>query len=259
MRTLHLFGDSFTQGHLLDTSFPRYHDWREYRGGDLPLCWGDLLSDKLGMKIKNQAMAGMSNTEIFQTFCRHSNEFERGDMVIINWTYTQRFRWAYYYGGPQKLYQWKRLSANSEDGSIISESTRQDIAVNKTLLPYIEEVYEQEKLIKEFSKSKGFRLFFWSADIDVINNLPSEKLNNEYYLLHQEIEQLPLKIQPGVNNHSFVRMGMKRTIFDVFFNHGATTICDETNGVVGDGHLGENGHLVQYELFYKYITKNNLI
>jgi hypothetical protein len=258
MRTLHLFGDSFTQGHLLDDGFPQYHDWREYRGGGLPLCWADLLSNKIGMKMANHAVAGMSNTEIFQTVCRHSDEFEKGDMVIINWTYTQRFRWAYYCG-PQNLYQWKRLSANSEDGTHISESTRQDIAVNKTLLPYIEEVYEQEKLIREFSKSKGFRLFFWSADIDVINNLPSEKLNKEYYLLHDEIEKIPLDIPTQTNNHNFVRMGKKRTIFDVFFEKGGATISDETNEIVGDGHLGEKGHLIQYELFYKYITKNNLI
>jgi hypothetical protein len=258
MRTLHLFGDSFTQGHLLDDSFPRYHDWRKYRGGDLPLCWADLLSTKLGMKMANHAVAGMSNTEIFQTFCRHSDEIQNGDMVIINWTYTQRFRWAYYYG-PQNLYQWKRLSANPEDGVYISESTRQEIAVNKTLPPYIEEVYEQEKLIKEFSKSKGFRVFFWSADVDVINNLPSERLKDEYYLLHDEIEKIPLDIPAEINNHSFVRMDKKRTIFDVFFGNGGTTIFDETNGIVGDGHLGENGHLVQFQLFYKYITKNNLI
>ena len=91
-------------------------------------------------------------------------------MVIINWTYPQRFRWAYLYD-KQNLYQWKRLSANPENGEHISESTRMDIAVNKTLPPYIEEVYEQEKLLVEFSKSKGFQLFFWSADIDIINNL----------------------------------------------------------------------------------------
>ena len=75
----------------------------------------------------------------------------------------------------------------------------------------------------------------------------------------EEIEKLPLEIPPGTNNHSFVRMGQKKTIFDVFFEHGGTTIFDETNEVVGDGHLGEKGHFIQYELFYKYITKNNLI
>jgi hypothetical protein len=257
MRKLHLFGDSFTQGHLLDLDFPRYVEWKKYRGGDLPLCWGDLLSNKLNMKMENHAVAGMSNSEIFQTICRHSNEFEKNDIVIINWTYPQRFRWAYLCDY-DNFYKWKRLSANPEDGRYISESTRQDIAVNKTLPPYIEEVYEQEKLIIELSKSKGFSLFFWSADIDIINNLPSIKLNNNYYLLHEEIEKIPLEINE-VYNHSFVRMGKSRTIFDVFFKYGGTTIYDETNGIVGDGHLGEMGHLIQFELFYKNIIKNKLI
>jgi hypothetical protein len=258
MRTLHLFGDSFTQGHLLDDTFPRYSEWKEFRGGNLPLCWGDLLSNKLGMKMNNHAVAGMSNSEIFQTVCQYSDKFEKGDIVIINWTYPQRFRWVYYYDA-QNRYQWKRLSANPENGECISESTRMEIALNKTLPPYIEEVYEQEKLMIQFSKSKGFQLFFWSSDIDIINNLPPEKLNNKYYILHEEITKLPLLIQLEKNNHSFVRMGAKRTMFDVFFEHGGTTIYDETNGVVGDGHLGEKGHFIQYELFYKYITKNNLI
>jgi hypothetical protein len=80
MKKLHLFGDSFTQGHLLDTFFPRYKEWREFRGGNLPLCWGDLLSNKLGMKMVNRAEAGMSNTEIFQTLCQHSDKFEKGDI-----------------------------------------------------------------------------------------------------------------------------------------------------------------------------------
>jgi hypothetical protein len=53
----------------------------------------------------------------FQTVCQRSNEFEKGDMVIINWTYPQRFRWAYLYD-KQNLYQWKRLSANLKMASI---------------------------------------------------------------------------------------------------------------------------------------------
>lgn len=258
MKTLHLFGDSFTQGHLLDDTFPRYQDWREFRGGELPLCWGNLLSGKLNMKMNNHAIAGMSNTEIFQSVCRHASEFGKNDIVIINWSYPQRFRWAYWCDN-DNIYKWKRLSAHSEDGSIINEKTRTDIALNKVLPLYIDEVYEQENLILEYAKAKHFQVFFWSSDIDIINNLPSENLNKKIYLLHQEIDKTPLMLPPSTDNHSFVRSEQQRTIFDVFFNHGGTTIYDETNGVVGDGHLGERGHQVQYELFYKYITENTLI
>jgi len=258
MKTLHLFGDSFTQGHLLDDTFPRYHDWREFRGGELPLCWTNLLSNKLNMNMSNHAIAGMSNTEIFQTICRHADKFQKNDIVIINWSYPQRFRWAFW-SEHDNAFKWKRLSAASEDGSIIHEKTRTDIALNKILPPYIDEVYEYENLILEYAKAKQFQVFFWSSDIDIINNLPSDKLYKRIYLLHQEIDKTPLMLPTGIENHSFVRSAQQRTIFDVFFNHGGTTIYDETNGEVGDGHLGERGHQVQYELFYKYIIENSLI
>ena len=39
MNTLHLFGDSFTEGHNLDKSFPWYKVWKEWRGGNLPPVW----------------------------------------------------------------------------------------------------------------------------------------------------------------------------------------------------------------------------
>lgn len=258
MNTLHLFGDSFTEGHLLDKTFPSYRKWEECRGGNLPPCWGDLLSAKLNMNMSNRAIAGMSNVEIFQTICKHSNEFEKNDIVIVNWTYRQRFRWAYLCD-EHKIYKWRRFSANREDGSVISEQTRFDVAFNKELPLYVEEIYEYEKLLYEYSKSKGFKIFFWSCDINIINNLSSEMINDKKYLIHDEIEQIPLEIPKGQNDHSFVRADFKRTIFDVFFKYGGTTIYDETNGVVGDGHLGEKGHRVQYELFYKYIIENTLI
>jgi hypothetical protein len=118
-------------------------------------------------------------------------------------------------------------------------------------------VYEQEKLLLEYSKSKKFKVFFWSADIDIINNLSSEKLNDRKYILHKEIDELPLKI---VDEHILIsRSELRRTIFDVFFKYGGVTISEETNGNVMDSHLGEKGHIVQSELFYKYITEKKLI
>jgi len=256
MRTLHLFGDSFTEGHILDTTFPPFKEWKKYRGGELPLCWGDLLSKKLNMKMANHAVAGMSNSEIFQTICRHSNEFKKNDIVIINWTYPHRFRWVSWSDNIKK-YIWKRLSANPENVEYISESTRMDIAVNKTLPPYIDEVYEQEKLLVEFSKSKEFQLFFWSADIDIINNLPAEKLINRKYILHEQINELPLEI--GHPHITIARSEMKRTIFDVFYKYGGVTIGEESNWEIVDMHLGEKGHIIQSELFYKYITEKKII
>lgn len=256
MRTLFLFGDSFTEGHIFDTTFPPYKEWKKYRGGELPLCWGDLLSEKLNMKMANHAVAGMSNSEIFQTICKHSDKFKKDDIVIINWTYPSRFRWASWSDNTER-YRWVRLGGNPHDGTIISEDTRIDIALHNTLPPRIEEIYEHEKLIYEYSKSKNFEVFFWSADIDIINNLPSEKLVSRRYILHDQINNLPRIITE--KHIQISRSEMKRTIFDVFYQYGAVTVGEETNWEVQDGHLGEKGHIVQSELFYKYITEKKLI
>lgn len=257
MKTLHLFGDSFTEGHNRDLTFPPYKKWRIYRGGELPPCWGDLLSEKLNMVLANHAMGGMSNEEIFMTICRYAHTFQKDDIVIINWAYPQRFRWAYWSDDIQK-YAWIRLSGHPHDGSVISETTRNDIALNKILPPYIEQIYEYENLICEFSKYRKFQVYFWSADVDIINDLPSSRLNQRKYILHKQIDKLPLnlKIEKHIQIH---RAEMKRTIFDTFYEFGGCTIAEETNYEVGDNHLGERGHFVQFELFYKYIIENNLI
>jgi hypothetical protein len=255
MGALHLFGDSFTEGHLLDKTFHPYKEWKLYRGGELPLCWGDLLSNKLNMRMNNRAVGGMSNSEIFQKICKHSDEFEKDDIVIINWSYPSRFRWASCSDENNKC-RWVRLGGAPHDGTVISEDTRTDIALQKTLIPCIEEIYEHEKLIYEYSKSKKFEVFFWSADIDIINNLPSEKLIDRKYILHDKINSLPLIVQ---GNIAVNKSEPKRTIFDVFHQYGAMTVGEETNWEVQDNHLGEKGHIIQFELFYKYITEKKLI
>lgn len=255
MKTLFLFGDSFTEGHKLDTTFPPYKEWRKYRGGELPDCWGDLLSEKLNMKLENYAIGGMSNSEVFQTICKHSDKFKKDDIVIINWSYPNRFRWVSW-SDEVNGYKWVRLGGSPHDGSVISEETRTDIALQKTLPLSIDEIYEHEKIIYEFSKSKNFKVFFWSADVDIINDLPPEKLIDRKYILHREINNLPLRILTD-NKIQIHRSDLKRTIFDVFYEYGAVTIGEETNMEVRDSHLGEKGHVVQAELFYKYIIENN--
>lgn len=255
MKTLHLFGDSFTQGHNLDLTYPPYQEWKNFRGGGLPPCWGDLLSEKLNMKMANHAIAGMSNSEIFQTICQHSHEFEKDDIVIINWTYPHRFRWVFWWDKIER-YIWVRLGGAPHDGSVISEETRIDVALQKTLPLCIDEIYENENLISEYSKSKGFEVFFWSADVDIINDLPTERLIDRKYILGDLINNIPSPI-PYEKHIQIHRASMKRTIFDVFYEYGGVTIAEETNWEVLDNHLGEKGHVVQSELFYKYITKKN--
>ena len=246
MRNLFVFGDSFTQGHLLDTTFPPYHEWKEYRGTELPLPWPDLLARQLGYIVHNYAVAGMSNHEIFQEVCRHVNEFSSGDIVIINWTYNHRFRWVIW-DDDLNVYRWKRMSAKQEDGICIPETVRDNIVLNRTNKLYIDEIYEREDLLEHLSWGKNIELFFWSSVDDIINDLPNVKLLNKKYILHNDIVKLPPTNISGQK---------KRTFFDVITKHGGKTITEETNEKVFDGgHLGETGHQTQARLFYEYIRK----
>lgn len=45
------FGDSFTEGHKLDLTFPSFKEWKKYRGSEFPQCWEELLSEKLSDKL----------------------------------------------------------------------------------------------------------------------------------------------------------------------------------------------------------------
>ena len=167
MNTLHLFGDSFTEGHKLDLTFPWYKVWREWRGGNLPPVWYELLSEKINMKCCVYAVGGSSNIETFHKICQNSNFFQKGDIIIINWTYNSRFRWAssehdndgkqvLYDGKP--IYKWVRLSSNNgeHDFHHITKSTKNEISVKRFEHPfYIDEIYDYEKIIDTLCKSIG--------------------------------------------------------------------------------------------------------
>lgn len=261
MNTLHLFGDSFTQGHNMDFHYPNYKNWGEHRGGNLPETWGEILSNKLNMLMNNKAVAGMGNHEIFLTICQYSDMFKKGDIVIINWAFMERFRWASVHknndgiieliesdvkgvGRPQPY--WKRLSSKIEDGHHINENTRNDIALNRTDKLYIDEIYNYEKIIEVLCKNIECDVYFWSSDGNIIYTLPEDKLKNKKYILHDFID---------IESHLNVNLGY---FFTVIRKRGGMDIANETNFKVQDTHLGETGHKVQAELFYDYIMLNNI-
>ena len=49
---------------------------------------------KLGMVIRNFSIGGPSNEEIFLNFMNNCDKMEKGDYVIVQWTYMNRFLWG---------------------------------------------------------------------------------------------------------------------------------------------------------------------
>jgi hypothetical protein len=251
MTTLFGFGDSFTGGHFQDKTFKPYIKWKEFRGGNLPPIWIDLLGEKLNMDVMNYGHGGNSNQETFETICKNSHQFKKGDLVIINWTEVHRFRWAGIgnHRAGEGLFDvpyWRRISAASDDHEEIRDQTKMDIIENKSSILYIDEIYNYEKIIDSLSNAVGFNVFYWSGDSNVIYTLPKEKLYQKKYIINDLIIEN--------NNPNVFKVG--GVFFDTIKKYGGLTVKEETNGDCTDTHLGESGHRVQFELFYNYIIKN---
>ena len=251
MATLFGFGDSFTGGHFQDKHFRPYQQWREYRGGDLPPIWIDLLGTKLGMEVKNYGHGGNSNQETFETICINCNQFKKGDIVIINWTEVTRFRWVCKgnFRASEGIYDveyWRRIQVASDDGDCIDKSVKINIVNNRTNKLYIEEIYNYEKIIDELANSIGFTVFYWSGDSNIIYTSPPEKLHQKKYIINDLIIEKDPLFHDDIGG----------TFFKTIRKYGGMIVKEETNGACTDTHLGESGHRVQYELFYDYITKN---
>ncbi len=235
MNNLFTFGCSFTEGFNLNHDL--YREYKNYRGGLLPKSWPEILSGKLNLNLINYGKGGVGNQEIFSCFCKKVYEIEKGDMVIINWTFMERFRLSNALGddwihvGPSKR--------KDENYEVVSNDCLDMIFVNRTLKPYINEIYDYEKIIDRLSKEVGFDVYYWTIINELIYNQPIEILKQKKYLLNDKIEN-------KFDN-----------TFSIVIKNGGQWIIEETNDVVKDFHMGESGHQVQADLFYEHIIKQN--
>lgn len=197
-------------------------EYKTYKNG-WPKSWPEILSEKLGMNLINKSKGGLCNDDIFERFCIESDKIKKDDIVIIGWSYLDRFRVADIIIKDE----WENLSSNSESDNI-SISTSNEISINRTSFLYENEIHNREKLIKLYSESKGFKVYFWNA------GFPFQ--NQEGYLLN--------KIEKETPHDTFIQFVLRS---------GGKKITEETNGIVNDNHLGEMGHIIQANLFYDEI------
>jgi hypothetical protein len=228
MSTLWVFGDSFS--HIHDNSVERrYKFYREYRKGVLPKTWSELLASQLGMKLRNCANRGSSNYDIFQWFCDYSQVIQSNDIVIIGWSFKERFRLVNHNTG-----QFETIRPNSiqitqtkEFLKNISLSTINEVLLNRTESEWKGEVYSWESLINLLASKIGFNIFYWTFD---------DTLHKKNYI-----------------------GGDTNSLMETLLTNGANTITMETNGEVNDMHFGEQGHIIQSNYFYEFLLKNKII
>lgn len=233
-KTLFVFGCSYTEDYQTAKFIQDYEKYRIWKGGTYPDSWPKILAEKLGYKLCNYGLASSGNQRIFRIFCEHIEEYKRGDMIILQWSYMHRYDWAnlitnqFFTLGTGKI----------TDGSFMLESTHQDIIMNRTSKAYLNEIVSYMNLINCYSQSMGIDIFFWSADYDFIyGHLDILDKFNKKILLNDELKNGE---QP----------------FNLVYQKGGETIMEETKNEILDGHLAESGHKIMAELFYNHIQQN---
>jgi hypothetical protein len=88
MKNLWVFGDSFTYGNgsLLGDPYEK-----KYRVSDDEKIWPVIVSEELGMNLKNKGFGLYSNDKIIDTIIENYDYISEGDLVILGKTFYSRF------------------------------------------------------------------------------------------------------------------------------------------------------------------------
>ncbi len=223
MNTLWIFGDNNSAifGRTIERRFKYY---KEFRNGTFPKTWSELLSKKLKLELKNMAVTGQTNYDIFDMFCKCVEQIKKDDLVIIGWSYVQRFRLV-----DDSTNQFITIRPNQfkpEEVNIPSMLNGININVIESILnnrikpEWCNEITNWEIIINLLSKYIGFRVLYWTFD---------ESINKPHYI--------------SIKNFR-----------EYLISNGAEDFTMESGGILKDDNFGEKGHLVQFEYFLNRIT-----
>jgi hypothetical protein len=226
MSNLWIFGDN-SSSIFGKTSERRYYYYEKYRRGNFPKTWSELLSDELGLDLKNYAIEGQSNYDIFEWFCKLSTSIKKGDVVIIGWSSVSNFRLVNQYDGKFITIRPDALSIVDKPEFLkgITLETINSLHRNRNNKKWSIEISNWENVINLLSSTIGFDIYYWTFDT---------RIQRSFYI--------------GGDKHNF-------------YHHlkeiGAETINEESRGELDDNHFGEIGHKVQFEYFLKHLHDNN--
>lgn len=222
MNKLWVFGDN-NSAIFGKTKERRFKYYKEYRGGVFPKSWSELLSNELNLELKNMAVFGQSNYDIFDMFCKCVEQIKKNDIVIIGWGYVQRFRLVDEITNSFVTIRPNQFKPEHINNPALLNGI--DINVvnsllnNRTNTEWVTEIYGWENVINLLSKLIGFKIIYWTFD---------STLNKPHY----------------ISTNDFRIDLIKR---------GAEDITWETNGKLIDDNFGEKGHLVQFNYFLNHI------
>jgi len=200
MNTLHTFGCSYTGFYETSSNSPHFIKYKEYKGGKYPKIWPELLSEELNLKLNNPAEGGSSNYDIFQSLCDNVDKFQKGDVIIVGWSYKERFRLASYTSGI-----FKKVGPNFDIKQLdnITANTVEEILFNRSHNTWVEEIRSWEKIIKKLCASLEIQILFWSFDLDIGED------DFKYRLIKSGAETIAIETEGKIDDHHLGEQGHK--------------------------------------------------
>jgi len=173
MKTLWTFGDSYTEGYNNPSHWSKkYIKWKGYT----PKVYGEVIAERLNINLKNIGQGGSDNYSILERICENVDKIKDDDLIIIGWTSPLRFRLA----GHIEKYHWQPLMPNFENyvncfDRMISQSTLDEIFVNRESKLYEDEIFSWIKLLNKTFKSNI--IIHWTHAIQETNLLNLYEVN----------------------------------------------------------------------------------
>jgi hypothetical protein len=235
MKTLWIFGDSFSTNFDYNNLHDNHRRYLEIMGINEFKTWPIILAEKLGCELKNLAKGGDSNYQTFQTICDNCHEIKENDIVIVGWGLITKFRISY-----NNKFVSIHPQGEIKDYGLLSKETIQELLDNRLKDfrysgkrdRYAEEVNMWEKIISVLAKNKKFEVYFWNSE--------------EKRLIYCEPEEFKNKLNYLCNDS-------EEPLIHYLRKKGCTSMEDETGGLVSDSHFGIGGHNKQANIFHEEI------
>jgi hypothetical protein len=251
MSKLWTFGCSFTAEYdPIDGIHPPYENnydkYRKFKGGEFPKTWSNILAEKIGYEIMNCALGGASNYHIFNQFINVCELIQKDDILIFGWTQLGRFIAV----NTSENLMSQVLPNDAEYHYLgMSKTTIEEILVNRTHPLWKTEVMNWIKFINVFVEKIGVEAYHWTSDDRIFDAENKEVFNDNRFIVVRDPAAIESNIY--VDKHN---MMWYLTHQDHYGGIQKGKIMDETNYEIMDGHMGELGHKVQYEMFYDHIS-----
>jgi hypothetical protein len=208
MKTLWTFGDSLTDSFLPPVNSGKHwrHQYTEWKGYT-PLVYGEHISNKLNLSLINKGIAGASNAQIFEEFCKVSHCIEDGDILIFGWTNIERFRLVSKDGNWINIFANLRLKQSDknfldetiDDLDSITKETIFQTMFNRSNDLYISELESWINLIN--TSFKNNKILHWTWDNRKINKCVNIRLEN--------FENITLETNNYINDKHLSELGQR--------------------------------------------------